>query len=163
MRELPGGPVLRLYTFTVQVSSLVITGQGTKIPHATHTHTRESFQSQGNPLSTNINSLTATNLRAIIHTASRWRMEKKKTLLLLSRSVCPTLCNPMDCSTPGFPVLHHLLEFVQALVHCIDAIPPSHPLSPPGGSDGKGSACNAGDLGWIPGPDPCARIIPWRR
>ena len=26
---------------------------------------------------------------------------------------CPTLCDPMDCSRPGFPVLHHLLEFVQ--------------------------------------------------
>ena len=38
----------------------------------------------------------------------------------------------MDCSTPGFPVLHHLLEFPQAHVHCIgDAIQPSHPLLPP--------------------------------
>ena len=30
---------------------------------------------------------------------------------------CPTLCNPMDCSTPGFPVLHHLPEFAQTHVH----------------------------------------------
>ena len=30
---------------------------------------------------------------------------------------CPTLCNPMDCSMPGFPVLHHLLEFAQTHVH----------------------------------------------
>ena len=30
---------------------------------------------------------------------------------------CPTLCYPMDCSTPGFPVLHYLLEFVQIHVH----------------------------------------------
>ena len=30
---------------------------------------------------------------------------------------CPTLCNPRDCSTPGFPVLHHLPEFVQTHVH----------------------------------------------
>ena len=28
-----------------------------------------------------------------------------------------TLCNPVDCSTPGFPVLHHLLEFAQIHVH----------------------------------------------
>ena len=27
--------------------------------------------------------------------------------------LCPTLCDPMDCGTPGFPVLHHLLEFAQ--------------------------------------------------
>ena len=42
------------------------------------------------------------------------------------------LCNPMDCSMSGFPVLHHLLEFVQTHVHWAgDAIQPSHPLSPP--------------------------------
>ena len=30
---------------------------------------------------------------------------------------CPTLCHPMDCSTPGFPVLHHLLELTETHVH----------------------------------------------
>ena len=45
---------------------------------------------------------------------------------------CPTLCDPMDCSRPGFPVLHHLLELAQAHVHWIsNAIQPSHPLSSP--------------------------------
>ena len=44
----------------------------------------------------------------------------------------PTLCNPMDCSTPGFPVLHYLPEFAQTHVHRVsDAIQPSYPLSPP--------------------------------
>ena len=43
-----------------------------------------------------------------------------------------TICNPMNCSTSGFPVLHHLLEFAQTHVSWIsDAIQPSHPLSPP--------------------------------
>ena len=43
-----------------------------------------------------------------------------------------TLCDPMDCSTPGFPVLHHLVELAQTHVHRIgDAIQPSHPLSCP--------------------------------
>ena len=42
-----------------------------------------------------------------------------------------TLCDPMDCSTPGFPVLHSVLEFAQTHVHWLyDAIQPSHPLSP---------------------------------
>ena len=42
------------------------------------------------------------------------------------------LCNPMDCSTSGFPVPHHLPELAQVHVHCIgDAIQPSHPLSSP--------------------------------
>ena len=36
----------------------------------------------------------------------------------------------MDCSTPGFPIIHHLLELAQTLVHWVhDAIQPSHPLS----------------------------------
>ena len=45
---------------------------------------------------------------------------------------CPTLCNPMNCSTPGFPVHHHLPEFTQTHVHRVsDAIQPSHPLLSP--------------------------------
>ena len=43
-----------------------------------------------------------------------------------------TLCNPMDCSMLGFPVLHCLLEFTQTHVHQVnDVIQPSHPLLPP--------------------------------
>ena len=45
---------------------------------------------------------------------------------------CPTLCHPMDCSMPGFPVLHHLPQFAQTHAHWVDyAIQPSlfcHPL-----------------------------------
>ena len=45
---------------------------------------------------------------------------------------CPTLCNPMNRSTPGLPVHHQLLEFTQTHVHRVsDAIQPAHPLSSP--------------------------------
>ena len=46
---------------------------------------------------------------------------------------CPALWDPMNSSTPGFPVLHCLHEFGQTHVHwCLsDAVQPSHPLSPP--------------------------------
>ena len=45
---------------------------------------------------------------------------------------CPTLCDPMNRSTPGPPVHHQLLEFTQTPVHRVsDAIQPSHPLSSP--------------------------------
>ena len=45
---------------------------------------------------------------------------------------CPTLCNPMNRSTPGLPVDHQLPEFTQTYVHRVrDAIQPSHPLSSP--------------------------------
>ena len=45
---------------------------------------------------------------------------------------CPTLCDPMNCSTPGLPVHHQLPEFTQTHVHWVsDAIQPSHLLSSP--------------------------------
>ena len=45
---------------------------------------------------------------------------------------CPTLCDPMDCSTPSLPVHHEQLESAQTHVHWAgDAIQPSHPLSSP--------------------------------
>ena len=45
---------------------------------------------------------------------------------------CLTLCDPMDCSTPGFPVHHQLPDLAQTHVHWVsDVIQPSHPLSSP--------------------------------
>ena len=56
---------------------------------------------------------------------------KANSLCSVTQS-CPTLCNPMDCSTPGFPVLHHLPELAQTHVCPVgDAIQPSPPLSSP--------------------------------
>ena len=47
-----------------------------------------------------------------------------------STQSCLNLCNPMDCSTTGFPVHHQLLELAPTHVHQVsDAIQPSHPLS----------------------------------
>ena len=59
----------------------------------------------------------------------------KLLLFIQIRSVaqsCLTLCNPMNRSTPGLPVHHHLPEFTQTHIHRVsDAIQPSHPLSSP--------------------------------
>ena len=75
------------------------------------------------------------------HFTAEWSMEEEqkpwRTLLykVLFSSVaqlCPTLCDPMDCSTPGFPVHHQLPELAQTHIHRVgDAIQPSHPLSSP--------------------------------
>ena len=57
--------------------------------------------------------------------------EVKEVIGAVAQS-CPTLCNPMACSTSGLPVHHQLLELTQTHVHQVnDAIQPSHPLSPP--------------------------------
>ena len=48
--------------------------------------------------------------------------------------LCPTLCYPMHCCTPGFPVHHQHLNLTQASVHRVsDVIQPSHPFSPSSG------------------------------
>ena len=56
-------------------------------------------------------------------------------LALLFTQSCTALCSPVNCSIPGFPALHYLLEFAQIQVHWVsDTIQPSHllsPLSPP--------------------------------
>ena len=63
------------------------------------------------------------------------RMEAPSQASLHFSSVaqsCPTLCNPMNHSTPGLPVHHQLLESTQTHVHWLgDVIQPSHPLSSP--------------------------------
>ena len=58
---------------------------------------------------------------------SRWRVQFSSVA-----QSCPTLCDPMDYSTPGLPVYHQLPELTQTHVHwASDAIQPSHPLSSP--------------------------------
>ena len=99
-------------------------------------------------------------------------------MVLFSSSAVSTLCETMYSNMPGFPVLHHLPELAQTHARWVsDAIQPSHPIVPfssclqsfpasgsflawyiyliyilfPGGSDGKASACSAGDPCSIPG------------
>ena len=58
------------------------------------------------------------------------KLHKKDLQFSTVIQLCPTLCNPMDRSTPGLPVHHQLLESAQTHVHWVgDAIQLSHPLS----------------------------------
>ena len=60
---------------------------------------------------------------------SIWRHTVQFTSVAQS---CQSLCDPMNCSTPGLPVHHYLLEFTQTHVHWVrDVIQPSHPRSSP--------------------------------
>ena len=59
------------------------------------------------------------------------RFQEKDSVSSVAQS-CLTLCDPMNCSIPGLPVHHQLLEFTQTRIHWVsDAIQPSHPLSSP--------------------------------
>ena len=92
---------------------------------------------------------------------------------------CPTLCDPMDGSTPGLPVHHQLPELTQTHVHCIgDAIQPSHPLSSPspfpesgsfpvsrffasGGQDLVGHICHRPGLKGLQVAFACGSLLIW--
>ena len=71
---------------------------------------------------------------------------------------CPTLHDPMDCSTPGFPVPHRLPGFVQVHAHWVgDAVPPSHPLSP--SSPAFNLSQHQGLFWWVSSSHQMARVL----
>ena len=64
--------------------------------------------------------------------ALKWTLDGFFHFLLFGHSVVSNSLGPQEYSTPGFPVLHYLLEFAQTHVHCIDdAIQPSHTVLSP--------------------------------
>ena len=71
---------------------------------------------------------------------------------------CPTLCNPMNCSTPGLPIHHQLLESTQTHVHLVgDAIQPSHPLLSP--SPALNLAQHQGLFKWVSSSHQVAKVL----
>ena len=72
---------------------------------------------------------------------------------------CLTLCNCMDCSTPGFPAPHQLPELAQTHVHWVgDAIQLSHPLSSPSPSAFNLSH-NQGIFQWVSSSHQVAKVL----
>ena len=67
----------------------------------------------------------------LILSLQTWKQIQLSDCCCSATQSCPALCHPMDCSMPGFPVLHCLPEFAQTHVHWLsDAVQPSNPLSP---------------------------------
>ena len=76
---------------------------------------------------------------------------------------CPTLCNPMNHSTPGLPVHHQLPEFTQTHGHRVgDAIQPSHPLSSPS-PPAPNPSQNQGLFQWINSSHEVAKVLEFQR
>ena len=72
---------------------------------------------------------------------------------------CPTLCDPMNCSTPGFPIHHRLLESTQTHVHWVgDAIQPYHPLSSPS-PPALNLSQHQGLFKWVSSPHQVAKVL----
>ena len=73
--------------------------------------------------------------------------------------LCPALCDPMNCSTPGFPVHHQLPESTQTHVYWVsDAIQPSHPLSSPSPPTLNLSQ-HQGLFKWVSSPHQVAKVL----
>ena len=96
---------------------------------------------------------------------SVWNVTFHKRFCMYSESIssvqfssvtqlCPTLCDPINCSTPGLPVHHQLLEFTPTHIHWVgDAIQPSHPLLPPFSSWPQSLPAS--------GSFPMSQLFPW--
>ena len=85
----------------------------------------------------------------------------KQVMCVLFSSVqsCPTLCNPMDCCTPGFLIHHQLLELAQTHVHRVsDSIQISNPLSSPSPS-AFNIAQNQGLFYWVRSSNQVAKVL----
>ena len=92
-------------------------------------------------------------------------MKEMKVRLVLfssvqfSRSACLTLCDPIDCSTPGFPVHQQLPESTQTHVHWVgDVIQPSHPLSSPS-PPALNLSQNQGVFQWVSSSHQVAKVL----
>ena len=69
--------------------------------------------------------------RWVLYHWANWESSNGNSVCLVTQ-LCPAFYNPMNCSTPGFPVNHQLWEFAQTYVHwASDAIQPIHPLRSP--------------------------------
>ena len=113
---------------------------------------------------------TAAVTKTVFISCNRWsklpQMEWLNTIISYSfggqfssvTQSCPTLCDPMDSSTPGFPVYHQLLELAQTHVHGVsDTIQPSHPLSSP--STAFNLSQHQGLFKWVSSSNQVAEVL----
>ena len=100
---------------------------------ATLHSTKQTNKQNGNMASlpiTMTRSAADTAACSLLHSVIQWVIGPQSVSSVAQS--CPTLCDPMDCSTPGFPVHHQLPELAQTHVHWVgDAIQPSRPLPSP--------------------------------
>ena len=105
-------------------------------------------------------------LRCILNspcrTAESLRNWRHLVQFSLVAQLCPTLCDLMNCSTPGLPVHHQLPELTQTHVHRVsDAIQPSHPLSSPS-LPALSLSQHQGIFQWVSSSHQVARVLEFR-
>ena len=92
----------------------------------------------------------------------RWEVKMQHLFCCSVTKSYLTVCNSVNCSMPGFPVLHYLLEFSQTHVHWVsDAIQPSQLLSPPS-PPALNPSHHQGLLRWVGSSHQVAKVLKWR-
>ena len=116
-----------LKTLCVQVTTLVIVSSRHHVKSISHNCSWLTWNSYNTFLGT---------LLDILHGLPHQLIRNEALFCCSVTQLCPTLSTPWDCSTPDFPVLHHLPEFAQTHVHwVIAAIQPPHSLLSPSPPD----------------------------
>ena len=92
---------------------------------------RSSGEGNSNPLQYSClqNSMDRGAWRATVHRVAKSRTGLKWLQFISVAQSCPTRCDPMDCSTSGFPVHHQLLELAQTHGHRVGDLPPHKPMA----------------------------------
>ena len=94
----------------------------------------------------------------VTHDVTRIVINKGYNRFSSVAQLCPTLCDPMDCSTPGLPVHHQLLELTQTHVHQVSyAVQPSHPLLSP--SPAFNLSQDQGLFQWVSSSHQVAKVL----
>ena len=123
-----------------------------EMPNRSETWTQKKWSSTGRDLPTALGS---------VKKDSEFKMRFSSATVQLSSVAqsCPTLCDPMNHSTPGFPVHHQLPEFTQIHAHWVgDAIQPSHPLSPPS-PPAPNASQHQGLFQWVSSSHKVAKVL----
>ena len=124
-KDLPGNPVIKILPSNAGGMGL-LPGQEAKILYASQPKHQNIKQKQ---YCNKFNGLHQNKKKIFLN--KFWYHFLISTCCSVTKS-CLTLCNPVNCSTPGFPVLHYLPQFVRTHIHWVgDAIQPSQPLSLP--------------------------------
>ena len=124
----------------------------------TMTNLDSVLKSRDISLSMKVHLVKAVVFPVVMYGCESWTIKKAVQFSSVAQS-CPTLCDPMNRSTPGLPVHHQLLEFTQTHVHLVgDAIQPSHPLSSPS-PPALNLSQHRGSLKWVSSSHQVAKVL----
>ena len=160
----PSGPPICLFPTTLRCTKLMDPLGVSWHPHPGGSHTknarRHRFPCRKKQVSGRKEKLQCFSPALLPWERVDWLLSEATQLQFSSvAQSCPTLCNPINHSTPGLPVHHQLQEFTQTHIHRVgDAIQPSHPLPSPS-PPAPNSSQHQGLFQWVNSSHQVAKIL----